>query len=124
MLYCCGGVPEDHTALQARTAVLDGQHCVWHMHACLAGFCAPPTLTLTLQKTGGRLANSRGTGAARRAAGSKQSYNANATLHVMLTAAYWLDNRSGVNLVLSDLDRRWLRGLPGPGLKSESHTGL
>jgi hypothetical protein len=42
----------------------------------------------------------------------------------MLTAAYWLDNRSGVNLVLSDLDRRWLRGLPGPGLKSESHTGL
>jgi hypothetical protein len=61
-------------------------------------------------------------GTARRPAGSKQPYSANATLHVVLTAAYWLDNRSGVNLVLSDLDRRWLRGLPGPGLKSECGT--
>jgi hypothetical protein len=85
-----------------------------------AGFCAPPTLTLSLQRTGGRLSNSRGSGASRRPPGSKPAYSTNATLHVVLTAAYWLDNRSGLNLVLSDLDRRWLRGLPGPGLKSES----
>ena len=98
------------------------------LSACLlavapyAGFCAPPTLTLTLQRSGGRLVNSRGSGASRRP-GSKAPYTANATLHVVLTAAYWLDNRSGLNLVLSDLDRRWLRGLPGPGLKSELGLG-
>jgi hypothetical protein len=87
---------------------------------CCAGFCAPPTLTLTLQRSGGRLANSRGSSTTRRPGGSKPSHGANAVLHVALTAAYWLDNRSGLNLVLSDLDRRWLRGLPGSGLKRTS----
>jgi hypothetical protein len=58
----------------------------------------------------------------RRTGSGKAPYTANATLHVVLTAAYWLDNRSGLNLVLSDLDRRWLRGLPGPGIKSECRT--
>lgn len=84
-----------------------------------AGFCAPPTLTLSLQRSGGRLANSRGSSGPRRLGDSKAAFSsASATLHVTLTAAFWLDNRSGLNLVLSDLDRRWLKGLPGPGLKS------
>jgi hypothetical protein len=111
-------------ALQYQTAFV--QHiwilflspCLLPMLLC-AGFCAPPTLTLTQQRSGGRLANSRGSGVSRRTGSGKAPYTANATLHVVLTAAYWLDNRSGLNLVLSDLDRRWLRGLPGPGLKSE-----
>eukprot|EP00775_Hariotina_reticulata_P006353 gene6353-6586_t len=70
------------------------------------GFCAPPALTLTLMHSGGGF----GPGGTKPAAGSSTTHQ------VLMTASYWLDNRSGLNLVLSDLDRRMLKGLPGPGL--------
>jgi hypothetical protein len=79
-------------------------------------------LELSLLHSGGRL----GSHHSDRAAGSGSSSSSkaaagcgSATQQVLVSAAFWLDNRSGVNLVLSDLDRRLLKGLPGPGLRSE-----
>jgi hypothetical protein len=95
-----------------------------------AGFCAPPSLTLALQRSGGHLFTMQqqrgccgggggGGGSSGGSASSRMPFGVQATLHVLLSASFWLDNRSGLNLVLSDLDRRWLRGMPGPGLKCE-----
>ncbi|WIA12623.1 hypothetical protein OEZ85_006280 [Tetradesmus obliquus] len=85
------------------------------------GFCAPSILELSLQHSGGRLGTHQGDRAA--GSGGRSSIKAaaaggSATQQVLVSAAFWLDNRSGVNLVLSDLDRRVLKGLPGPGLRS------
>lgn len=79
-------------------------------------------LELSLQHSGGRLGTHQGDRAA--GSGGRSSLKAaaaggSATQQVLVSAAFWLDNRSGVNLVLSDLDRRVLKGLPGPGLRSE-----
>jgi hypothetical protein len=93
-----------------------------------AGFCAPSMLELSLTHSGGRLATHQGDRAA--GSGSRSSSKAaaaaggSATQQVLVSAAFWLDNRSGVNLVLSDLDRRVLKGLPGPGLRSELLVAL
>jgi hypothetical protein len=93
-----------------------------------AGFCAPSMLELSLLHSGGRLGSHHGDRAA--GSGSRPSSKAaaaaggSATQQVLVSAAFWLDNRSGVNLVLSDLDRRVLKGLPGPGLRSEWAGGL
>eukprot|EP00878_Enallax_costatus_P006928 GHUV01007260.1.p1 GENE.GHUV01007260.1~~GHUV01007260.1.p1 ORF type:complete len:2890 (+),score=849.52 GHUV01007260.1:2-8671(+) len=90
------------------------------VHEGRPGFCAPHSLRLSLISSGGN----PGVGHKGRGSTSSSSHkrsgagNSSATLHVLLTASFWLDNRSGLNLVLSDLDRRVLKGLPGPHLKN------
>lgn len=79
-------------------------------------------LQLSLVHSGGRLGSSQKSSRGSGSSSSSKSSGAgagSATQHVTVTAAFWLDNRSGVNLVLSDLDRRWVKGLPGPGLRRE-----
>lgn len=86
----------------------------------LPGFCAPHNLRLSLISSGGSPGLGRkGNGSSSSTHKRSNNGNNSATLHVLLTASFWLDNRSGLNLVLSDLDRRVLKGLPGPHLKSE-----
>ncbi|KAF6253188.1 hypothetical protein COO60DRAFT_1463300 [Scenedesmus sp. NREL 46B-D3] len=85
------------------------------------GFCAPSMLELSLLHSGGRLGShgsDGATGSGRSSSSKAAAAGGSATQQVLVSAAFWLDNRSGVNLVLSDLDRRLLKGLPGPGLRN------
>jgi hypothetical protein len=59
------------------------------------GFCAPPALVLSLAHTPPR--------------------RDSATARVALEARYWVDNRSGLDLVLLDVDRN-IMGMPNAGL--------
>lgn len=81
-----------------------------------AGFCAPPVLTLSVLHSGSNFGQPLSGSVAH---GGKAVGGGGSPCHVLLSSSFWLDNRSGLNLVLSDLDRRMLRGLPGPGLKCE-----
>jgi hypothetical protein len=79
-------------------------------------------LELSLLHSGGRLGShhsDRASGSSSSSSNKAAAGGGSATQQVLVSAAFWLDNRSGVNLVLSDLDRRLLKGLPGPGLRSE-----